>query len=62
MAAAIISGLVAKGFSKESITVSEPWDVNRKKMADLGVQTTDNNISNINQSGGGNTATVSQGN
>ncbi|KAK4506498.1 hypothetical protein PRZ48_000230 [Zasmidium cellare] len=43
MAAAIISGLLAKGFEKNSIMVSEPWDVNRKKMADLGVKTTTDN-------------------
>jgi len=35
MGAAIISGLAAKGFDKQQITVVEPWDVNRKKMADL---------------------------
>lgn len=44
MAAAIISGLVAKGFDKKQVTVSEPWDVNRQKMADLGVQTTTSNV------------------
>lgn len=43
MGAAIISGLLAKGFEKNQITVSEPWDVNRKKMADLGVKTTTSN-------------------
>ncbi|EME82382.1 uncharacterized protein MYCFIDRAFT_72290 [Pseudocercospora fijiensis CIRAD86] len=43
MAAAIISGLVSKGFEKKQVTVSEPWDVNRQKMADLGVNTTANN-------------------
>lgn len=44
MAAAIISGLVNKGFDKQRIHVSEPWDVNRQKMADLGVKTTTSNL------------------
>lgn len=44
MAAAIISGLIAKNFDKSKITVSEPWDVNRQKMADLGVRTTASNV------------------
>ncbi|CAK1366735.1 Pyrroline-5-carboxylate reductase [Cercospora beticola] len=44
MAAAIISGLVSKSFPKSQITVSEPWEVNRQKMADLGVNTTTNNV------------------
>ena len=44
MAAAIISGLVSKSFPKSQITVSEPWEVNRKKMSDLGVKTTTNNV------------------
>jgi pyrroline-5-carboxylate reductase len=44
MAAAIISGLVSKGFDKQKIYVSEPWDVNRNKMADLGVKTTTSNL------------------
>ncbi|ROW01287.1 hypothetical protein VMCG_05833 [Cytospora schulzeri] len=43
MAAAIIAGLVNKGFDKQKIHVSEPWDVNRNKMADLGVRTTASN-------------------
>ncbi|KAF3761363.1 hypothetical protein M406DRAFT_74323 [Cryphonectria parasitica EP155] len=45
MAAAIISGLVATSFSssKSQIHVSEPWDVNRNKMAALGVRTTSSN-------------------
>ncbi|KZL87549.1 pyrroline-5-carboxylate reductase [Colletotrichum incanum] len=43
MAAAIIGGLVAKGIDKQNITVSEPWDVNREKMAALGVKTTTSN-------------------
>lgn len=44
MAAAIISGLVSKGFDKQKIHVSEPWDVNRDKMAALGVKTTTSNL------------------
>lgn len=40
MASAIIHGLVAQGTPKENITVSEPWDVNRAKMAQIGVRTT----------------------
>lgn len=44
MAAAIISGLLSKGFDKQKIHVSEPWDVNRNKMADLGVKTTTSNL------------------
>lgn len=44
MAYAIISGLVSQGLSKESITVSEPWDVNRNKVAALGVPTTTDNL------------------
>lgn len=43
MAAAIIAGLVNKGFDKQKIHVSEPWDVNREKMAGLGVRTTASN-------------------
>ncbi|KXH34750.1 NADP oxidoreductase coenzyme F420-dependent [Colletotrichum simmondsii] len=43
MAAAIIGGLVAKGIDKQNVTVSEPWDVNREKMAALGVKTTTSN-------------------
>lgn len=44
MGAAIIAGLLAKGSaSAQNIIVSEPWDVNRKKMEDLGVQTTISN-------------------
>ncbi|EME50417.1 hypothetical protein DOTSEDRAFT_69071 [Dothistroma septosporum NZE10] len=44
MGAAIISGLAAKGLDKKNIIVAEPWDVNRKKMDDLGVRTTTNNV------------------
>lgn len=45
MASAIISGLTATTFasSKTSIHVSEPWDVNRAKIAALGVRTTTSN-------------------
>ncbi len=44
MAGAIIGGLVAKGINKQNIFVSEPWDVNRNKMNDLGVRTTTSNV------------------
>ncbi|KAK2599250.1 hypothetical protein N8I77_011020 [Diaporthe amygdali] len=44
MAAAIISGLLSKGFDKQKIHVSEPWEVNRNKMAELGVKTTTSNL------------------
>ncbi|KAM0433514.1 hypothetical protein ACHAPT_004394 [Fusarium lateritium] len=40
MAAAIIGGLLAKDISKQNIYVSEPWEVNRNKMAEIGVKTT----------------------
>lgn len=40
MAAAIIGGLAVP---KSNITVSEPWDVNREKMAAIGVNTTTSN-------------------
>lgn len=43
MAAAIIGGLTAKGIDKQNVTVSEPWDVNRAKMAETGVRTTTSN-------------------
>lgn len=45
MAAAIISGLVSTSFAtaKSQIHVSEPWDVNRTKIAALGVRTTSSN-------------------
>ncbi|KAJ3564063.1 hypothetical protein NPX13_g7973 [Xylaria arbuscula] len=36
MAAAIIGGLSAKGIDKQNICVSEPWEVNRNKMSDIG--------------------------
>ncbi|RJE26777.1 pyrroline-5-carboxylate reductase [Aspergillus sclerotialis] len=43
MASAIIGGLLSRGMNKTNITVSEPWDVNRNKIASLGVQTTTSN-------------------
>lgn len=44
MAAAIIAGLVSSSSSqKPNIHVSEPWDVNRAKIAALGVHTTTSN-------------------
>ncbi|KAJ5485319.1 Pyrroline-5-carboxylate reductase [Penicillium diatomitis] len=43
MASAIIGGLVNKGVSKQNICVSEPWDVNREKLAAVGVRTTTDN-------------------
>lgn len=46
MGAAIIGGLLAKGStSRQNIVVSEPWDVNRKKIEEtLGVRTSTSNI------------------
>ena len=44
MASAIIGGLLSKGVNKQNICVSEPWDVNREKMAALGVRTTTSNV------------------
>ncbi|CAK7212270.1 hypothetical protein SBRCBS47491_001406 [Sporothrix bragantina] len=43
MAAAIIGGLLAREVSADNISVAEPWDVNRAKMAALGVKTTTSN-------------------
>ncbi|KAL1846730.1 hypothetical protein Plec18170_009020 [Paecilomyces lecythidis] len=43
MASAIIGGLLTQGISKQNISVAEPWDVNRNKMAALGVRTTASN-------------------
>ena len=40
MAGAIIGGLLARGVAATNISVSEPWEVNRNKMAALGVHTT----------------------
>lgn len=44
MASAIIGGLVTQGVPKTNIWVAEPWDVNRDKMAALGVQATASNV------------------
>ncbi|PYI04098.1 pyrroline-5-carboxylate reductase [Aspergillus sclerotiicarbonarius CBS 121057] len=44
MASAIISGLLRNSVPASNIHVSEPWDVNRTKIASLGVQTTTSNI------------------
>lgn len=44
MASAIIGGLVSKGVNKGNISVSEPWDVNREKIAATGVHTTTSNV------------------
>ncbi|OJI99478.1 hypothetical protein ASPVEDRAFT_26290 [Aspergillus versicolor CBS 583.65] len=44
MASAIIGGLLNQGINKQNITVSEPWEVNRNKMAELGVNTTTSNV------------------
>ncbi|QYT01897.1 Pyrroline-5-carboxylate reductase [Trichoderma simmonsii] len=44
MASAIIGGLANQGIDKQNIIVSEPWDVNREKIAASGVRTTTNNV------------------
>ncbi|OJJ65333.1 hypothetical protein ASPSYDRAFT_194457 [Aspergillus sydowii CBS 593.65] len=44
MASAIIGGLLNQGINKQNITVSEPWEVNRNKIAELGVNTTTSNV------------------
>lgn len=44
MASAIIGGLINRGTAKQNISVSEPWDVNRNKIASLGVQITTSNV------------------
>ncbi|KAI0179012.1 pyrroline-5-carboxylate reductase [Hypoxylon sp. FL1284] len=44
MAVAITGGLTAKGIDKQNICVSEPWEVNRDKMAATGVRTTASNV------------------
>ncbi|RAL05942.1 pyrroline-5-carboxylate reductase family protein [Aspergillus ibericus CBS 121593] len=44
MASAIISGLLRKSVPGSNIHVSEPWEVNRNKIASLGVQTTTSNV------------------
>ena len=43
MAAAIIGGLLARNIKKENISVSEPWDVNRNKFADIGLRVSASN-------------------
>jgi pyrroline-5-carboxylate reductase len=43
MANAIIGGLLAKKINGDNIFVAEPWDVNRDKIAKLGVRTTTSN-------------------
>ncbi|KAL7911532.1 pyrroline-5-carboxylate reductase [Trichoderma velutinum] len=43
MASAIIGGLANQGIDKQNIIVSEPWDVNREKIAATGVRTTTSN-------------------
>lgn len=44
MASAIIGGLFSNSIPKANITVSEPWDVNRTKLASTGVHTTTDNV------------------
>ncbi|KAL3456738.1 pyrroline-5-carboxylate reductase dimerization-domain-containing protein [Aspergillus heterothallicus] len=44
MASAIIGGLLDQGIAADNITVSEPWEVNRDKVAALGVRTTTDNV------------------
>jgi len=44
MASAIIGGLLANSVPKTNITVSEPWEVNRNKLAATGVNTTTDNV------------------
>lgn len=43
MANAIIGGLLTKSIPPTNIFVAEPWDVNRDKIAKLGVRTTESN-------------------
>lgn len=43
MAAAIIGGLLARNIPKANISVSEPWDVNRNKLADMGLRVSASN-------------------
>ena len=43
MANAIIGGLLAKNIDPQKIIVAEPWDVNRNKIAKLGVRVTESN-------------------
>jgi pyrroline-5-carboxylate reductase len=44
MASAIIGGLLSNSVPKTNITVSEPWEVNRNKLAATGVNTTTDNV------------------
>ncbi|CAI7564802.1 Pyrroline-5-carboxylate reductase [Penicillium manginii] len=44
MASAIIGGLLSNSVPKSNITVSEPWEVNRNKLAATGVNTTTDNV------------------
>ncbi|KKP04399.1 pyrroline-5-carboxylate reductase [Trichoderma harzianum] len=44
MASAIIGGLANQGIDKQNIIVSEPWDINREKIAATGVRTTTSNV------------------
>lgn len=44
MASAIIQGLLKQGITSGNVTVSEPWDINREKIAALGVCTTTSNV------------------
>ncbi|PYH93567.1 pyrroline-5-carboxylate reductase [Aspergillus ellipticus CBS 707.79] len=44
MASAIIKGLVSQGINNQNVYVSEPWEVNREKMAAIGVRTTTSNV------------------
>ena len=43
MASAIIGGLLARGIRKENLSVSEPWDVNRNKFAEMGLRVSASN-------------------
>jgi pyrroline-5-carboxylate reductase len=43
MASAIIGGLLARGIPKANLSVSEPWAVNRDKMASLGLKVSSSN-------------------
>ena len=44
MAFAMISGIITRGVPKQNIWIAEPCEVNRNKMAALGVHTTSSNI------------------
>lgn len=43
MSGAIIGGLLARGIRKENISISEPWDVNRNKYAEMGLRVSASN-------------------